>query len=59
MTARERLVDDDDGVRLTETELRRRRTRSVVIALALAGLVLLFYLVTVVKLGSNILNRAL
>jgi hypothetical protein len=46
------LADD----RQTE-EQRRRRMRSIAIALALAGLVLLFYAATIVRLGGNVLNR--
>lgn len=38
---------------------RRRRARSVAIALALAALVLLFYLVTIVKLGPGVMERPL
>lgn len=36
---------------------RRRRARSRAIALALGGLVLLFYLVTIVKMGPAVLQR--
>jgi hypothetical protein len=38
---------------------RRQRTRSIAIALALVGLVLMFYIATVVRLGGNVWNRAL
>jgi len=38
---------------------RRRRRRSIAIALALAGLVLLFYIATIVRLGGNVFNRPL
>lgn len=48
-----------ERIELTPDEQRRRRTRSIAIGLALGGLVLLFYLVTIVKLGPGILNRAL
>lgn len=46
----------------TETEdetvrLKRQRTRSIAIGLALAGLVVLFYLATLVRLGGNVLNK--
>jgi len=44
---------------LTEEQARRRRSRSIAIALVLAALVVLFYLVTVVKLGPAIMNRPL
>lgn len=36
---------------------RRQRMRSIAIALALAGLVALFYIATLVRLGANALNR--
>lgn len=51
------MADDKDGVRLTEQQRRRRRSRSIAIALVLAGLVVLFYVVTIVKLGPGILDR--
>ncbi len=44
---------------LTDEQIRRRRARSVAIALALCALVVLFYVVTIVKLGPGILNRPL
>jgi hypothetical protein len=34
-----------------------RRRRSIAIALVLGGLVALFYLVTIVRLGGNVFNR--
>jgi uncharacterized membrane protein len=36
---------------------RRQRTRNIAIAVALAGLVALFYLATLIRLGANALNR--
>lgn len=48
-----------EGVRLTEAQLRRRRARSVAIGLALGALVILFWAVTIVRMGGNVLNRAL
>jgi hypothetical protein len=47
------------AARLTEAELKRRRARSVAIALALGFLVLMFYVVTIAKLGPQVLNRPL
>lgn len=44
---------------LTEEQKRRRRARSIAIALALGALVLLFYAVTIAKLGPGVLNRPL
>ena len=42
---------------LTPEEVKRRRSRSIAIALALGALVLLFYVVTMAKLGPQVLNR--
>lgn len=50
---------EDDGVELTPEEAKRRRGRSLAIALTLGAIVILFYVVTVAKLGVNILNRPL
>jgi hypothetical protein len=44
--------DNNNGIVLTEEQKRRRRARSIAIALALGALVLLFYAVTMVKVGS-------
>lgn len=44
---------------LTPEEQRRRRRRSLAIALTLAALVLLFYAITIAKLGPQVLNRPL
>ncbi|MEH3146789.1 MAG: hypothetical protein PGN34_15895 [Methylobacterium frigidaeris] len=44
---------------LTPEEARRRRKRSVAIALVLASLVLIFYVLTIAKLGPQVLNRPL
>jgi hypothetical protein len=44
---------------LTEEEQKRRRRRSLAIALTLGALVLLFYAVTIAKLGPNVLQRPL
>ena len=45
------------GVVLSAEQQRRRRARSIALALVLAGFALLFYAVTIVKLGPQILNR--
>jgi len=42
-----------------EAVSKRQRMRSIAIALVLAGLVVLFYVATLVRLGGNVLNRAL
>ena len=49
----------ETGRMLTDAEKRLRRMRSIAIALALAALVAMFYVVTIAKLGANILNRPL
>ena len=47
-----------EGIVLTEAQLRSRRQRSIAIALALGVLVLLFFAVTLVK-GPAVLIRPL
>jgi hypothetical protein len=44
---------------LTPEEAKRRRQRNIALGLVLAAIVLLFYVVTVAKLGVNVLNRPL
>lgn len=44
----------EDGIRLTPAEERARRLRNRAIALVLGGLVVLFYVVTVSKLGLHL-----
>ena len=39
--------------------LKKRRRRALFMALALLGLVGMFFLVTLVRLGENVANRAL
>lgn len=46
----------DGGRRPTEVEKRTRRMRSIALALVLGGLVILFYVVTIAKLGSNAIS---
>lgn len=49
----------EDGVVLTPEQSRSRRARSIAIALVLAALAMLFYAVTIVKLGPGVLDRPL
>jgi ferric-dicitrate binding protein FerR (iron transport regulator) len=37
----------------------RQRSRSIAIAVGLVGLVVLFYLITIFKMGGNALNKGL
>ena len=53
------VTEKPEGVRLTPEQLRRRKALSVAIAISLAVLVGLFYVVTIAKLGANVLNRPL
>jgi predicted nucleic acid-binding Zn ribbon protein len=52
-------MKEEEGIRLTEAQRRRQRGRSIAIALALALLVVLFYVVTIVKLGPGVMDRPL
>ena len=47
----------ETSIRLTEQQLRARRARSIAIALALGAFVVLVFVVTLVRLGSNVLTR--
>jgi hypothetical protein len=42
-----------------EERKRRQRMRSLAIAWTLAALVILFFIVTIVRLGGNVANRPL
>lgn len=53
------MAEDDKGVKLSETQIKRRRARSVAIACVLGAMVVLFYIVTIVKMGPDIMNRPL
>jgi ferric-dicitrate binding protein FerR (iron transport regulator) len=44
---------------LSPEAAKRRRSRSIAVALALAALALLFYVVTIAKMGPQVLNRPL
>ena len=44
---------------LSEAELKARRRRSIALGLVLAGVVVLFYILTIVKMGPAIFNRGL
>jgi predicted HTH domain antitoxin len=49
----------DKPVTADDRRQRGRRARSVAIALILGGLVILFYLVTIAKLGPSVMERPL
>jgi hypothetical protein len=52
------MDDKPDRVELTDEQKRSRRSRSIALALILGGLVVLFYVITLVK-GPAVLNRPL
>lgn len=49
----------ENGIRLTEEEQKRRRNRSVALGVVLGALVVLFFWVTIAKLGGNVFRRPL
>lgn len=49
---------DDKGVVLTDAQKKSRRRRSVALALVLAFLCVLFYVVTIVKLGPGVMKKS-
>jgi hypothetical protein len=53
------VSDNDERGRAEAERIRRQRGRSIAIALALGGLVVLFYIATMIRLGGNVFNRAL
>ena len=61
MTIANEAMDDapkpETDIRLTEQQLHARRSRSIAIALALGAFVVVIFVVTLVKLGSNVLTR--
>jgi hypothetical protein len=52
------MVGDRDakGVRLTPEQLKTRRQRNIAIGLAVGFFVLLFYVVTIAKLGPGVIR---
>ncbi len=44
----------DPGITLTPQQAQRRRARSIAIGVSLAALVVLFYVVTMAKMGLNL-----
>ncbi len=56
------LMDKDTesrGVRLTAEQAKSRRQRNIAIGLAVGFFALLFYVVTIAKLGPGVLDRPL
>ncbi|MEL6297607.1 MAG: hypothetical protein AAFQ45_03465 [Pseudomonadota bacterium] len=56
------MAEEAEKTELATTELddaqkRARRMRNIAIGLSLAGLVVIFYVATLVRLGANALNK--
>lgn len=54
-----RVTEKPEPVELTQAQQKAQRKRSIAIALCLAAFVVIFYVVTVIKLGPEVLNRPL
>ncbi len=54
-----RAENSEDGIRLTPLEKQRQRNRSRAIGFAIAGVCVLFYVITVFKMGPAVLNRSM
>jgi hypothetical protein len=52
-------VDHNEEQKPSAEWLRQRRMRSIAIALMLVALTALFYAATIVRMGGNVLNRAM
>ena len=50
-------VPDFQPQTLTPGQLRARRSRSVAIALILGALAVMFFVMTIVRMGGNVLDR--
>lgn len=46
-----------DSVELTEAQKKARRSRSIALGIVLAALVIIFYVVTIVKIGPGVMDR--
>jgi hypothetical protein len=46
-----------DRIELTEAQKKARRSRSVALAIVLGLLVVMFYVVTIVKIGPGVFDR--
>ncbi len=49
---------DETGIVLTPEQRRSRRNRNIAIGLAIGVFVLLFYFVTIAKLGTSFLHKS-
>jgi len=49
----------DSGIRLNDVEKAAQRRRNVAIGIGVTAIVLLFYVITIFKMGPAIMNRSL
>jgi acetyl-CoA acyltransferase len=61
ITTRTGVVDTDGTIRANSTpeDLAKQKARSKALGLVLGALVILFFIVTIAKLGGNVWNREL
>ena len=59
MTDEDQIQAQRDRQGLTEVDRKRRRSRSIALAVVLGFLVVLFYVVTIAKMGPEVLQRPL
>jgi hypothetical protein len=52
-------AEKSEGIVLTAEQKRRLRARNIAVAAVLFGLIVLFYLITIFRLGGNIAGRAI
>ena len=50
---------DDSGIVLTEAQVKARRRRSIALGIVIGSLCILFYLITVFRMGSAIVHRTM
>ncbi len=48
----------DAAIMANDEDAKRRKWRNIAIALVLAAMVVIFYVVTIVRIGGNIAERA-
>ena len=53
------MSEPDRKLEPSQAERQRQKRRSIAIALMLGGLVVLFYLVTIVRMGGSVAKRAI
>lgn len=50
-------MNDNQPVMLTPQQVKARRSRNVAVALMLAALVILFFVMTIVRMGGSVMDR--